>query len=879
MARLVQRSFVFALVSLLAAICASAALASGAVRQLTDVKTAVAGPAVMDDAGTMAFAGSSEDLGANPQHTFQILRFDPATAAATPETSAPDGVSMILSVTDDGRYLAFPSPADLTGGNHDEGAELFVLDRSNGQITQLTNDPAPNSGSVSAVAIAGSGNRIAFVANTDPLGTNPNNLDQLFTIDRTGGNLLQITSFATAASFGGLSISDDGTRIAFSASADPTGGNADLGSEVFAIAYDGTGLRQLTTTAATYGSGSPSLSGNGQTIAFQSNGDLVPGSNAAHQTEIFAIDWAGTGLRQLTTTGRVLGLLGAPASTSPSITDDGQYVIYSSNDSTLLPPLNLDGNYEIFKIKTDGTGKTALTNTVLSYGALLPTVAGGGGRITYYAVGTNVTLQAMDGSGGANTTLLTFDITLQDEPDLAPSGSRIVFTRATGVLATGQIWRVQADGSDLAQVTNLSSGTPSGPSLAGDDQTIVFAATSDPLGTNGDGSSEIFTIDASGTGLRQLTSGPSGTTSSHAVISRDGSVVVFDSDADLTGGNADGSTEIFKINWDGTGLAQLTNGPAGTISRFPRVDGTGTWLVFESNADLDGGNPDGSYEVWRARVDGTLLQRLTGDPVHDSGGPDISNDGASVAFSSEADLLGTNPEGNGEIFLWSAATSSLTQLTSFATGSSGSATISGNGAWVYFTSSAPVFETDPDAPVDLYRIPTTGGAIERVGGLRAGAVGGLGAIGAIGGGGTALAVGDGGDVAAFSGLGDFTGGNKDLLPEIWAIDRNAVPAFGVGEASPTVLSWTVGSGPVRYDAIRGDLANVRSVGGSVDLGPVQCLEKDSPDADTQGFGDPVDPAPGQVFFFLYRGSQGLSDPGSYGTSSAGEERVPGSGGC
>jgi Tol biopolymer transport system component len=880
MKRFVRGLSASALVLLAAAVAAPVGRAAGTVRQVTDVKTTVAGPGVMNDAGTLVFAGSSADLtGANPAHTFQILRFDPVTGTPTAETSAPEGVSVLFSVSDDGRYLAFPSPADLTGNNHDKSIELFVLDRNSGQITQLTNDPAPNAGSVSSVVMAGSGNRVVFTANTNPLGTNPENLDQMFVVDLGGTNLRQITSFGPGISVGGITVSDDGTRIAFSSSADLTGGNPDLGGEIFTINFDGTGLRQLTSTAATFDSGSPSLSGNGAKIAFESNGDLVVGNNLVHQTEIFVIDWAGTGLRQLTKTGRVLGLLGDPASNMPSITDDGLTVFYSSNDSRLFPPLNLDGNYEIFKIKSDGTGKTALTNSILDIGSLFPTAAGNGGRVTYYGLGTNVTLEVMDGAGASQRTLLAFDLIFQSEPDIAPAGDRLVFTKSVGLFASGQIFKVESDGSGLAQVTSLTSGNPSGPSLAGDGETIVFSADSDPLGTNADTSGEIFTIRADGTGLRQLTSGASGTTSSRAVISRDGRVVVFDSDADLSGANADASTEIFKINFDGTGLVQITNGIAGTVSRVPRVDATGTWVVFESNADLDGGNPDGTYEVWRARVDGTALERLTGDPLLDSGGADISGDGTTIVYSSEANPLGTNPEGNSEIFLWNAATSGLAQLTSFTKGSSGSATISGNGTWVYFASNAPVFETDPDSPGDTYRIAATGGSIQRVGGLRAGAIGSLGAFGAIGGGGSALAVGDSGDIAAFSGFGDFTGGNKDLLSEMWILDRNAVPEFSISKASPTVLSWTVESGPVRYDAIRGNLANVRFQAGSVDLGPVQCLEKNSPDADTKGFGDGADPSPGQVFFYLYRGSQGLSDTGSYGQSSDGRERTAGAGGC
>jgi hypothetical protein len=61
---------------------------------------------------------------------------------------------------------------------------------------------------------------------------------------------------------------------------------------------------------------------------------------------------------------------------------------------------------------------------------------------------------------------------------------------------------------------------------------------------------------------------------------------------------------------------------------------------------------------------------------------------------------------------------------------------------------------------------------------------------------------------------------------------------------------------------------------------VSCLEDDSPDEHTKGHGDPADPAPGQAFFYLYRGSVGFdAAAGSYGQGTGGKERVTGAGGC
>ena len=127
--------------------------------------------------------------------------------------------------------------------------------------------------------------------------------------------------------------------------------------------------------------------------------------------------------------------------------------------------------------------------------------------------------------------------------------------------------------------------------------------------------------------------------------------------------------------------------------------------------------------------------------------------------------------------------------------------------------------------------------IERVGALRAGIPTGL-----FGGGGGALAPDDGGDVIVFGGVGDFTEANPDQLTEVWVIDRTEVSRIQVGSESPTTLRWVHESGPLRYDVIRGDVALLADgLAGTVDLGPVTCIEDDSPDADTIGFEDGVDP--------------------------------------
>ncbi len=504
------------------------------VTQVTETLTSAPGPGALNDAGTEVFSGTSSDqFGQNPTHGFQLVRFDAASGAGTPITARPEGVAASVSVSDDGQWLAFASPADLVGQNYDRSSELFVMRRDGTGTTQLTNDASPVAGSVGTVVIAGNGLKILFSANLDPFGTNLQNRTQIFSINRDGSGLKQLTAFASGG-IGRFSISDDGTKITFGFDGDPLGSNADLGGEIFAMNGDGTNLRQLTTTPAGYDSTAADLSGSGNRIAFNSDANLVA-NNTEFYTEIFAIDWAGTGLRQVTNTTALLQLFGEPFSQAPSITDDGVTIVYFSNYNNIFT--NFDGNFEVFKIRFDGTSLQALTSTPIgSLGALLPTVSGNGGRVAFYRLAPadagnpdgSPELFSVAGTGGAVRQLSSTTPLLIGSPDLSPDGSRIVFTYTTDLLGDAELWRVQADGTDRFKVTATALGSVSGPVIATDNQTIVYAANGDPLGSNADGTTEIFRINADGTGLAQLTSDAT-ENSSRPALASDGSRVAFDS--------------------------------------------------------------------------------------------------------------------------------------------------------------------------------------------------------------------------------------------------------------------------------------------------------------------------------------------------------------
>lgn len=206
-------------------------------------------------------------------------------SSAKPDALDPGDVLRPFTIRTDGSHLrALPSPVALPGSRvapifsitgpgtnlldlHLPGtsvnayrgfvsqiAEVFFVDGQN--LLQITNYHRWDTG---AEFLSGDGRRVFFHSSADPLGTNPSGNCQLFSVDRLGEHLRQVTRFAQGGQsengcfFGpppGCDVrfasEDPVTRsIVFYSSCDPFGTNPN-GGQIFAMRADGTGLRQLT---------------------------------------------------------------------------------------------------------------------------------------------------------------------------------------------------------------------------------------------------------------------------------------------------------------------------------------------------------------------------------------------------------------------------------------------------------------------------------------------------------------------------------------------------------------------------------------------------------------------------------------------------------
>jgi Tol biopolymer transport system component len=682
----------------------------------------------------------------------------------------------------------------------------------------------------SAASLDDAGAWAFAMTSADLGGANPPGVPQAarWSTSTESGSLL--TSFPDGVQVHRFAASDDGQWLLLRSASDPLGTNPARQTQLFLYRTDGGEIRQLTN--ATAGEPTlelPALSGTANRVVFSSSADLTE-QNPSRLPQLFVVNGDGTGLLQLTANTGAAGY-------EPSISDDGSRIafVHAGNPTGG----NADLSQELFAILADGTDLRQVTSTSgLLGGVFEPMVSGGGSRIVFRAGGPiggldtdgGPALVAMDSSGGSLQILVEGEIIAADPPDVTADGATAFYVGTTNALGSNperreQIFRVNADGSATSQLT------------AFDDQQWLW----------------------------------------HPAVSSGGEWVVFVSDGDPLGLNPSGDGQIYAVRGDGTNLRQLTpNDPAwfGPGQGAPAIAGNASWIVFQAAADYTGGNPGASAELFRVRTDGTGLEQLTDDAMHGAFEPDVSDSGDRIAYHSTADPLGTNPDHNAEVFVLEPGSGTVRQLTFSDGGTSDRARISGDGEWVTFLSSAPFFGPNATGGYEVYRVRVSDAFLERVSGLGAALVGGSFRYRAL-----AVTNFDGSKVA-FATSKNLADRTPDGSREVFLADFDAVPALRVGKEGPTVVAWDAEPQAIAYDLIRGDVAALSRDGGTVDLGPVTCVENDSRDLDNVESEDATQPAPGQVFFYLLRGSPGpLVGPGSYGQGSGGRERVAASGDC
>ena len=231
------------------------------------------------------------------------------------------------------------------------------------------------------------------------------------------------------------------------------------------------------------------------------------------------------------------------------------------------------------------------------------------------------------------------------DPAWSPDGRKIAFSGFQHCVfgvpgrCTSEIFLMNADGSGVTRLTNRPDSGSYSPTWSPDGRRIAFQSTAFGFPGFSIQAVDIYAMDADGSNQVRLTADPAFDLA--PAWSPDGSRIAFSS-------RRDGDEELYVMNADGSNPQRLSHNPG--LDQQPTWSPDGTRIAFTSDRDADPAI-DGRDIYAMNAADGQGVVRLTNDPAYDAG-PAWSPDGLRIAFASGRDGSGLfimNADGSGVV--------------------------------------------------------------------------------------------------------------------------------------------------------------------------------------------------------------------------------------
>lgn len=602
------------------------------------------------------------------------------------------------SLSADGHYEVFSSYAsDFIAGDDNGFEDIFLRDLLTGTLTLVSRGAAngsANSHSNTAV-ISDNGAYVAFLSsatNLDVTGTNSTGGTQAFRWRRSDG-MLELVSLNAAGSTGAndyvnsLSISGAGSRIVFNTAATDVVNPFSDANGSYSFNDNDLYIRDMavgTTTLVNHAHDSLFTTGNGEAssakisrdgsrIVYQSYAtDLEAGTNDHNDSQdiiVYTVATNSNAYVTVETSASSTANVGTDFLTTANLNSqvmsaDGRFLVFASNASDVLGSDSNSGR-DVF-LRDMQTGAVTLISRMTSgtsYGDSIDPVISADGN--YVSFSSNA--QALDVSG-VNVSPANY------------AGYYQIYrwARATGTLA---LVSVNSTSSDAAM------GNSRHPSISFNGSRISFETdavdvVSDIIDTNYDVDIYVRDFATSTSRLVSQSSSVTGTTgtagSYGAKISRDGSTVVFHSDADdLISGVADtnNASDLFAFDIGTATNRAVSIAAAGTemssngvytdsyrdnhyVSLFDISD-NGRQIAFASlSTDLHAAASTGYLQIYVRDTALSTTDLVSVDNAGEAGDsysyyPSLSGNGRYVTFQSQAtNLTPLSVSGGMDVFLF-----------------------------------------------------------------------------------------------------------------------------------------------------------------------------------------------------------------------------------